>query len=242
MTTTVDLSTSPVPGISTALRGHLARPAGVGPWPGVVVIFEAFGADDTNLKHVERLAAMGYLALMPDLYSDGGARRCLVSTFRALSSGKGRAYHDIEAARQWLLAQPDCSAKVGTVGFCLGGGFALMSANRGFDAAAVNYGAMLPRDLDPVLAGACPVVGSYGRRDNALRGAAAKLAAGLERAGVPHDVKEYPTAGHAYLNEEPNGPRLVHAIGTRVIGLGHDPEAAADTWARIDAFFTAHLG
>ena len=98
MTTTVDLSGSPVPGISRGLTGHLARPSGDGPWPGVVVLFEAFGVEPVGLRQVERLAAAGYLALMPDLYSQGGARRCLVSTFRALSCGPGRAYPDIEPA------------------------------------------------------------------------------------------------------------------------------------------------
>ena len=58
----------------------------------MVVLFEAFGVEPVGLRQVERLAAAGYLALMPDLYSQGGARRCLVSTFRALSPcGPGRA-------------------------------------------------------------------------------------------------------------------------------------------------------
>lgn len=239
MTTTVDLSGSSVPSISRGLTGHLARPAGAGPWPGVVVLFEAFGVDDVGLRQVERLAAAGYLALMPDLYSQGGARRCLVSTFRSLTSGEGRVYQDIEAARQWLVDSPDCTGTVGTIGFCMGGGFALMTANRGFDAAAVNYGA-LPKDLDSVLAGACPIVGSYGGRDRSLKGAAAKLEAGLERAGVPHDVKEYPDASHSFLNDAEVGPRVLRPL-IRVTGMGPEPVSAADAWERIEAFFGEHL-
>ena len=87
--------------------------------------------------------------------------RCLVGTFRALLSGRGRAYADIESGRQWLLAQPDCTGTVGTIGFCMGGGFALMTATTGFDAASVNDG-QVPKGLDAVARGACPVVGSYG--------------------------------------------------------------------------------
>jgi carboxymethylenebutenolidase len=238
MTTTVDLSSSPVPSISAG-KGHLARPAGEGPRPGVIVLFEAFGVDEVGLRQVDRLAAAGYLALMPDLYSQGGARRCLISTIRALASGQGRPYHDIEAARQWLLDSPECTGRVGVIGFCMGGGFALMTANRGFDAAAVNYGA-LPKDLDAALMAACPIVGSYGGRDRSLKGAAATLDQALERADVPHDVKEYPNASHSFLNDAEVGPRPLRPI-MRVAGMGPEPVSAADAWGRIEGFFEEHL-
>ena len=66
------------------------------------------------------------------------------------------------------------------LGFCLGGGFALLGATRGFDAYAPNYGP-LPKDAEEVLRGACPVVASFGRRDVGLRGAAARLESALTR-------------------------------------------------------------
>jgi carboxymethylenebutenolidase len=74
-------------------------------------------------------------------------RRCLVSTLQSASSGEGRAYADLEAARASLLASGQCTGKVVIIGFCMGGGFALMTASRGYDAAAPNYG-QLPKDLD----------------------------------------------------------------------------------------------
>lgn len=239
MTSTIDLSDSAVPGISRGLTGLVARPAGEGPWPGVVVIFEIFGADDVMRRQLERVAAAGYLAVMPDLFSQGGALRCLVATFRSLSSGQGRAYQDIEAARRWLLDSPDCTGKTGILGFCMGGGFALMNANRGFDAASANYG-QLPKDLPAALDGACPVVGSYGGKDRSLKGAAATLEAGLQQAGVAHDVKEYPDASHLFLNDAEVGPPGMRQL-MRVSGMGPEPASAADAWARIEAFFGAHL-
>lgn len=240
MTTHLDLSSSAVPGISRGLTGELARPAGEGPWPGVVVVFEAFGLNDVVERQAERLAAAGYLALAPDLYAEGGARRCVLSTLRSMTSGRGRAYHDIEAARQWLAASPDCTGRVGVIGFCMGGGFALMVANRGFDAAAANYGP-LPKDLDAALTGACPVVGSYGGRDLGLRGAAAELEAGLQRHGVPHDVQEYPPANHSFMNDTDQvGPRVMRPV-LKVFGLGPEPASARAAWARIEAFFGEHL-
>ncbi|KAA5825249.1 dienelactone hydrolase family protein [Saccharopolyspora hirsuta] len=240
-TTPVDLTArSSALGGSRKLTGHLATPAGSGPWPGVVVVHEAFGVDEVMLRQTERLAEAGYLALLPDLYTSGGARRCLVPTMRAALSGHGRAYADLEAARGALVDRDDCTGKVGLIGFCMGGAFALVAAGLGkFDAASANYG-QLPKDIDRALAEACPVVGSYGGRDGMLKGAAAKLEAALERAGVPHDVKEYPEAGHSFLNDAENGPRVLRPL-LRITGTGPHPESAADAWRRIEDFFAEHL-
>lgn len=226
-------------GGSQPLRAYLARPPGDGPWPGVVMVHEIFGLTGEMRRHADRLASAGYLVVAVDLFSDGGARRCLVSTLRALSSGEGRAYTDIATAREEVAALPDCTGKVGVIGFCLGGGFALMTAASGFDAASVNYG-RLPRDPDAALAGACPVVGSYGGRDRSLPDAAARLETTLDRLGVVHDVKEYPEARHAFFTEPGTLPRAALPL-LRVAGIGPDPVAAADAWARIEAFFDEHL-
>ncbi|MFD8000454.1 dienelactone hydrolase family protein [Streptomyces mirabilis] len=239
--TTLDLSRlSAPPGGSQQLTGYLARPSGTGPWPGVVVVHEALGVDDMMLRQVERLARVGYLTLMPDLFTQGGVRRCLIPTMRAATSGHGRAYQDIAAARTFLAENPNCTGAVGIIGFCMGGAFALMSAGQGdFDAASANYG-LLPKDLDEALTGACPMVASYGGRDRMLKGAAARLDSALERLGVVHDVKEYPQAGHAFLNDAEVGPRPLRPL-FRVTGMGPHPEAAADAWRRIETFFDTHL-
>ncbi|MET7331173.1 dienelactone hydrolase family protein [Nonomuraea sp. NPDC005650] len=238
---TVDLGGfSTAAGGSQRLTGHLARPETAGPRPGVVVVHEALGVDDVMLRQTERLARAGYLALMPDLFTQGGARRCLVPTMRAALSGQGRAYQDIAAARTFLAEHADCTGAVGIIGFCMGGSFALMAAGKGsFGAASANYG-ILPKDLDAALAGACPIVASYGGRDRMLKGAAERLDAALERLGVVHDVKEYPQAGHSFLNDAATGPRPLRPL-MRVAGMGPDPEAAADAWRRIETFFDNHL-
>ncbi len=226
---------------SRTLRGVLGRPKGDGPWPGVVIVHEVFGIDEVMRRQVERMTAAGYLVLMPDLFSDGGARRCLTATFRALMSGEGKAFIDIESARRELISRDDCTGQVGVLGFCMGGGFALLAASRGFGAASVNYG-MLPKELDQAVIEACPIVASYGGRDRSLKAAAATLESALTRAQVVHDVAEYPTAGHSFLNDAPSGPKILRPVLERVMGAGPEPSAAADAWRRIDAFFAEHLG
>ena len=220
------------------VKAHLAvPPVGAGPWPGVVVLHESFGLNDDIRQQADRLAAAGYLALAPDLFSAGGAWRCIRATFTALTRGHGKAFDDIEAARTWLAGREDCTGRIGVIGFCMGGGFALLTAARGFDASAPNY-AHLPKDLDDALRGACPVVASYGAKDKTLRGTAATLRGGLERAGVEHDVHEYADAGHSFLNRHdlgPVGPLL------RVAGIGYHEPSAEDAWGRILRYFEVHL-
>jgi carboxymethylenebutenolidase len=224
---------------SVPLRGYVASPKGEGPWPGVVMIHEAFGLDAVMRRQADRIAAAGYLTIAVDLYSAGGARKCLVSTIRAMMTGEGRAIIDIDVARQWLVQSPSCTGKIGSIGFCLGGGFALLTVGSGSEAAAANYG-QLPKHMEAVFANACPVVGSYGKHDRTLRHAATKLERALTQAGVEHDVKEYPDAGHAFFNDAPSGPRPLRPL-LRVIGVRPEPESAKDAWRRIDAFFEKHL-
>lgn len=223
------------------LAAVLGVPDGPGPFTPLVVVHELFGIDDAMRAHLERLRGMGYLVLMPNLYSRCGARRCLVATFRALRSGTGVAFDDIDAARRFLIERDDTAGPVGVIGFCMGGGFALLLAGHGgYGAASVNYG-QLPADLDDALDGACPIVGTFGGRDLTLKGAAQKLEAALNRRGIEHDVVEYPNAGHAFLNDIPNGTRLARITLGPILRLGYQSEEAAETWARIDAFFRKTL-
>ena len=222
------------------LPAHRAVPAGDGPWPGMVLVHEAFGLDDVMRRHADRLAEIGYLVLAPDLMSRGRRTVCLARTMAALRRGHGRAFDDIEATRSALATDPRCSGSVGVIGFCMGGGFAVLLAGRpGWDAAVVNYG-RLPDDPS-ALDGACPVVASYGGRDRYLSGAADRLEAALDARGVPHDVKEYPAAGHAFLNDEDNAPWFLAPMSRLVLHAGPEPASAEDAWGRIEAFLQDHL-
>lgn len=225
--------------ITPELKGMLAVPEGEGPWPGVIMVHEVFGIDDNMQAQMRRLAQAGYLVVTPDLYSRGGARKCLTATFKALAAGKGQAFEDISSAKSWLKTRPDVTDKVGVIGFCMGGGFALLLANQGYDAANANYG-ILPTNMEEALSGACPILGNYGAKDKQLKDAKVKLDETLTKLNVVHDIKLYPEAGHAFMNPKQGGGPFFGTL-LRVTGAKPNPEAAKDAWLRIEDFFAQHL-
>jgi carboxymethylenebutenolidase len=226
------------PAASRELGAYLAMPRGEGPWPGVVVVMDALGLSDDIKDQADRLAAAGYLAFAPDLYSGRGPK-CVIATLQASRSGSGQAYEDLEAARKWLAERADCTGQVGIIGFCMGGGFALLAAPQfDFAAASVNYGEV-PADAAERLAGSCPIVGSYGARDLTLRGRPERLQMALDELGITHDVKEYPDAGHSFMNRINAGPLL--GMGVRFTRFNYHHPSAEDAWRRILTFFDEHL-
>ncbi len=215
-----------------SLKAHLAVPAvGDGPWPGVVVLHESFGLTDDIRQQAGRFAAAGYLAVAPDLYSAGGYWRCMRATFRSLSAGRGEAFDDIDAARRWLGARPDCTDRVGVIGFCMGGGFVLTLAAQQGDriAAAVPFYGSL-REATDFTGMDAEVLGHYGESDQTIPAEEARALA--ERihteSGRPAEFLFYP-AGHAFFNDE-------NLIGT------YDEESARTAWVRTLEFLRTRLG
>ena len=221
---------------------HLSRPDGAGPWPGVVVVHDALGMTGDLRRQADWLAGHGFLAVAPDLYHRGGRLRCMFSTLRALSAGHGPVFEDLEATRSWLAGQPDCSGRVGIIGFCMGGNVALMLACSGrYDSASVNYGD-IASDHYPDLAGACPLVASYGGRDRSLRDTPARLERALTAHGVDHDIEVYPDAGHGFLNDHRGETPAWALVAGWYAHTGHHGTAAKAARERIIAFFERHLG
>jgi carboxymethylenebutenolidase len=224
-------------------NGYLAVPVATsdrpGPWPGVVLVHDAFGLSDDMREQADWLAAAGYVVAVPDLYGGRGMVRCVKGVFAQLSAQRGPVFGQLDAVRTRLAADPRCTGTVGAIGYCMGGGFALVLAGQpGWSASSVNYG-ILPEDLAGVLDGACPIVASFGGADKGLRGAAAKLTQAAAAAGVTADVREYPQARHAFINRITLASPLTPLM--RAAGVGYDHDAAADAKRRILAFFDTHL-
>ena len=217
--------------------GYLAVPSGAGPWPGVVVIHEALGLTDDIRGKANDFAGRGYLALAPDLFNGRPWIRCIRSAFQQVRAGSGPGFAILEAARASLAERPDCTGKTGVIGFCMGGGFALMCAPRpGFAVAAVNYGEV-PKDAERSLAGACPIVGSFGGRDMMGTSHPERLQRALVVLEVPHDVKVYPGSGHRFMTQTTGAGAVLARLGR----MSFQPEDAADAWQRIFGFFETYL-
>ncbi|BBZ60874.1 dienelactone hydrolase family protein [Mycolicibacterium monacense] len=213
----------------------LSVPEGDGPWPGVVVVHDAIGYGPDVEATAARIAAAGFVNITPNLYSRGGRARCITRVFREALQQRGRAFDDVLAARDHLLALPQCSGAVGIAGFCMGGQFALLLGPGNFGASAPFYGTPLPKHIDETLDASCPVVASFGRRDPLGKDAGPKLQEMLRAKGVPSDVKVYPDAGHSFANQLPAQPLM------RIAQFGYHADATDDAWRRVFAFFDTHL-
>lgn len=212
------------------IRGHLAQPAGPGPWPALIVIQEWWGLDEQTCRIADRLAAEGYLAFAPDLYhgelaalGDGDTARALVQ-----KHGPG-APAALQAVFDAFQKHPGATGRVGSVGFCFGGRMSLaLGLRRPLAAVCTFYGGGMQQLFDELPALRCPVLGLFGDQDVSIPvGTVEQFEALLTRHGIPHEIKVYPDSGHAFFRDsDPHSYR---------------PLAAADAWERVKAFFAREL-
>jgi carboxymethylenebutenolidase len=212
----------------TTLKAFLARPEGAGPYPGLVVIHEIMGLTDHIRDMTSRLAEEGYAALALDLFSAGKTAICIWKCLQAVRSGETDhfAVHYLQSGLDYLAAQPFVDKeKLGAIGFCMGGNFALSLAcqDKRIKTIAPFYG-LTPGKI--AIDDLCPLVGSYPTQDPTTK-SARRLEADLQKTTIAHDIKFYPGAIHSFMNDR--------------LPFFYNEAAATDSWQRTLAFFNEHL-
>jgi carboxymethylenebutenolidase len=215
------------PANGTTTAGYLATPA-TGKGPGVLVIQEWWGLVGHIKSVCDRFAAEGFSALAPDMYHgqtasepDGAGK-----LFMALNIGQ--AEKDLRGAAKYL-AQHSSTAKLGAVGFCMGGQLALFAATLNPSiGACVNFYGIHPNVKPDYARLAGPVLGLYAEKDGFVTPQVARdVDAAIRKAGKQSEIHVYPGVDHAFFNDE--RPDV------------YDRAAAADAWRRTLAFFRQHL-
>jgi carboxymethylenebutenolidase len=212
------------------ISGHLAKPAGNGPWPGLIVIQEWWGLDPQTPSIAERFAGAGYLAFAPDLYhgelvplGDGEKASALMQKYAPGAPAELQKVYDA------LKNHPDCTGKVGSVGFCFGGRMSLaLGIRRPLDALCTFYGGGMQQLFDELSTLKSPVLGLFGDQDQSIpAGTVEEFDKLLDRIGVEHEVIVYPNSGHAFFRDSDPGV--------------YKPAAAKDAWERVTKFFAKNL-
>jgi len=214
-----------------SVQGHLARPAGTGPFPAMIVIQEWWGLDAQTKSIADRFAQEGYLAFAPDLYhgelappGDGDTAMKLVQKYGP------NAPKELETVFDGLTSHPDCNGRVGSVGFCFGGRMSLsLSTLRPVDAVCTFYGGGMQTIFDQLRAKLkAPVLGFFGDADVSIpAGTVDEFDHLLDEIGVEHEVITYPNSGHAFFRD--SDPNV------------YKPEASKDAWDRAKKFFARNL-
>ncbi len=212
------------------VMGYLALPEEAGRHPAVVVIHEWWGLNDWVKEQARKFAEQGYVALAADLYRGKVAYDPSLAHELMRGMPQDRAIRDLKAAYDYLAARPDVDKnKIGSVGWCMGGGLSLQLAVNEvrLAACAVNYGA-LPTDPQAIAKIHAPVLGNFGAEDRGIPPSDVEaFRKAMEAAHKSINVKEYPGAGHAF--ENPNNK------------LGYREGDAQDAWKRMVTFFDRTL-
>ena len=193
----------------------------------MIVIQEWWGLNDDIRRIADRFATEGYMAVAPDLYDGAVSTEPDEARKLAMALERDVAGQVVDAAIGWLKAERGV-AKVGCIGFCLGGGLTMATAMRPtsqVDAVHVFYGGGMP-PAQQISAITVPVMGSYGAEDAGIPVEQVEtLRTALESRRLPTDIKIYEGAGHSFFNAGP----------------AHHEPSSVDAWERTLAWFAEHL-
>ncbi len=182
---------------------YVARPAGAGPFPAVIMLHEFWGLKSEIVDKADALAAEGYVVVAPDMYRGRATGWLPRAIYLTLTIPEAQVLGDLDPVLRWLQEQPDVDPdRIVVMGFCYGGGKALQYSLRSPDLAGtgVFYGSL---ESDPALLRRLPgpVLGIFGAEDQAPSPEqVAHFEAGLQAAGIDHEITIYDGVGHAFVS------------------------------------------
>lgn len=211
------------------VRAYVAKPAGEGPFPAVIMIHEFFGLNESITGKADLLAQEGYLVVAPDTFRGSTTAWIPRAIYQVITTKPENINADLDSVYAWLESQPDVEKdRVGVAGFCYGGRASLTYSlhNSGLAATVVFYGS--PVTDATVLANLPgPVLGIFGGADQSIPLAeVTAFEKGLEAAGIEHQVTVYDGQPHAFVQD---------AAGIKAGG------AQAEAWNEMLAFLDASL-
>ena len=218
------------PSGTETVTGYLALPEGAGRKPAIVVIQEWWGLNDFIRGKADDFARKGYVALAVDLYR--GKVATDPDTAHQLMRGlpEDRAMRDLKAAVDYLRSRDDVVAtRIGSVGWCMGGGYslALALAEPKLAGAVIYYGRLVTDDA-AIKKLAVPLLGNFGGQDKGIPPESVReFEAKAKATGKSVDFKIYPDAGHGFASSKDPGT--------------YRAADAKDADARTDAFFERTL-
>ena len=198
--------------------------------PAIIVIQEWWGMNEWIMQQTDRFASQGYVALAVDLYRGKATSDPAVAHELMRGMPEDRAMSDLKAGFAYLAGRADVdNTKIGVIGWCMGGGYALAlaTAEPRLAATVMNYGRLVT-DPATIAKVESPLLGNFGALDRGIPPAdVAAFDAAMKKAGKSSDIKVYDGAGHGFMN--PNNKE------------GYVKAAADDAWVRIDSFFAKRL-
>src|SRR5271166_983358 len=214
------------------VQGILYTPAGKGPFPALIVIHEWWGLNDWVKEQASKLADQGYVALAVDLYRGKVATTPDMAHEIMRGVPEDRAKRDLHAAFEFLSAQPNVRKdRIGSIGWCMGGGYSLDVALQEPTLAAdvINYGHLVT-DPDAIQKINAPILGLFGGQDRGITpDDVHKFEAAMKQQGKKIAIKIYDDAGHAFENPDNKNPP------------GYRAADAADAWQRTVNFLAENL-
>jgi carboxymethylenebutenolidase len=225
------LTNTVIPGLDGGpdVRAYVARPTGEGPFPVVIMIHEFFGLSESIISKADGLAEEGYLVIAPDTMRGQTTTWIPCAIYQVITTDQAQVNADLDSVFAWLASQPAADIKrTGIAGFCYGGRVSLLYSlhNNRMAATVIFYGSS---ETDPEVLKSLPgpVLGIFGGADQSIPLEEVRaFEAGLQQAGIPHEISIYDGQPHAFVTDMAS----IRAGGTQ-----------AQAWEQMLRFLEANL-